>query len=73
MKIETVQNALDVAHAIGLSADPALQTLLWAGNLKSRFVVSDEGGRVLNEIRAQIDAEIIRHVSALQESKEKAG
>lgn len=68
--IKTVQNALDAAHDLGVEDDPALQALLWAGNLKSRYVVSDEGGRVLNDIRAQIDAEIIRHVRALQEGKE---
>lgn len=32
--------------------------LTYAANLRSRFVIDDSGGRVLNDIRAQIVAEI---------------
>ena len=32
--------------------------LVRAGNLRPRIPYGDEGGRVLNDIRAQIDAEI---------------
>lgn len=60
----TMQEALDIAETLTSEDQAYIHGLIYAGNLKLRFPYGDEGGRAVNSIHAQIDAEIIRYVSS---------